>query len=64
MSDSSRRKWNLSAESLREIGILVMVFGPLDGALRQPPASAPVVASIFLAGAALIVIGIVSQEEG
>jgi hypothetical protein len=63
MSNSSRRKWNLGAESVREIGILMIVFGPLDGALREPAVSLSIVASALGIGAGLILIGILLQKE-
>jgi len=63
MSDSARRKWNLGAESVRETGILMMVFGPLEGALRDPAVTLSTMALAFGIGAGLILLGILLQRE-
>lgn len=53
----------LLGETLREIGILVLVFAPLDAAFTEQPIDAKDLAGIALAAIGLIVMGILLEAE-
>lgn len=53
-----RRAQRLIGESIRDIGILVAVFGPLDAFVQKERPSAVVVIAIAAAGLLFIALGI------
>lgn len=48
-------------ESVREIGILVIVFAPLDAAFAEHPTDLDAVTRIMLSALGLIIVGIVLE---
>jgi hypothetical protein len=60
---SSTRVVRLIGETMREIGILMLVFGPLDAALGERPARVTDIAIIALAALAMIIAGILLESE-
>ena len=56
-----KRVEQLLGETVREIGILVLVFAPLDAAFAQQPADVDVLTAITLGALGLIIVGIILE---
>ena len=59
-----RRIQNLVGETVREVGILVLVFAPLEGAFSDRPMDPLVVIGAVASSLALIVGGILLEARG
>ncbi len=60
---NERQALALIGESIREIGILISVFAPLDAFFQKEPPAASVVAAIVAAGLHFIWVGIILEAE-
>jgi len=49
-------------ETLREIGLLIMVFAPLDALFAERNVNSDLITGIFIAGAVVVVCGILISE--
>jgi len=58
-----RKTERLVGETIRDIGILVFVFGPLDALFQQPTPGVAVVALLVGGGLFFIVLGIILQAS-
>ena len=54
---------SLFGESIREIGILVTVFAPLDALFQKEAPSAPLVGALVTAGLIFVGLGIMIESE-
>ncbi len=54
-----RKVYHLGGESLREIGVLLLVFGPLDAFFQREQASLFAVSPFIAAGLILTSVGII-----
>ena len=58
-----QRAENLFAETVREVGILVMVFAPLEATFADIPVSTALVTRMFLFGVLLAACGILIESR-
>ena len=54
-----RRAEELFAETLREVGVLIVVFAPLDAAFGDVPVNTALVAALTFAGLLSVACGII-----
>jgi len=62
MFDKRKARW-LFGETLRDIGILVFVFGPLDAFFQRDRSDSPVLATMIAVGLLLIAAGIMIEAK-
>jgi hypothetical protein len=53
----------LVGETIRDIGILIVVFGPLDSLFQQPAPGSGVLALMVAGGLFLITLGIILEAK-
>ncbi len=58
-----RKAQRLLGESIRDIGILVVVFGPLDAFFQKERPSIPLLALVVACGLLFIGLGIIIEAE-
>jgi hypothetical protein len=58
---NKRKAFHLAAETMREIGILVVVFGPLDAFFQEEVAAPDTLSGIVVLALFAIVIGIMIE---
>jgi hypothetical protein len=58
-----RKAFHLAAETMREIGILVVVFGPLDAFFQKEVAAPGALSGIIMLALLAIVMGIMIEAS-
>ena len=58
-----RKAQRLLGESIRDIGILIVVFGPLDAFFQKERPSIGLLAVVVVAGLLFIALGIILEAE-
>jgi len=58
-----RKALQLLGESVREVGILVLVFAPLDAFFQEEVPHIPVIAAVVASALLFVAIGIMLESE-
>ena len=58
-----RRVIRRLGETLREMGLLMMVFAPLDALFAERSVTPQIIAGVFIAGVIFVVCGILISES-
>ncbi len=58
-----RKAYHLLGESLRDIGILVTVFGPLDAFFQREPLNVGILVLVVAGGLLFMALGIIIEAE-
>jgi hypothetical protein len=58
-----RRAYDLLGETAREMGLLIVVFAPLDSLFADSPINLPVLTTTFVFGLTLVACGILVEAR-